>query len=213
MTSVFYGAYASKSEVALRGPTKGIVWKSDHPKEWFETFGEDSFLDDEFEIEQTMTAAGCLIWHDLDLYDGASKDQLIRATAERDMGLFVGFTVTTPTLCPGNLGAVGVSMGELSPDEFDRIWREKQQEILAVCGLLDMGMREQHLRSVVDLSARQEECLVWLAAGLVPEQISDRLTISKKTIEHHISKAKDKLNASTRDHAVAKALMLNLIKP
>lgn len=39
------------------------------------------------------------------------------------------------------------------------------------------------------------------------------LNIDDKTIEKHIGKAKKKLRANTRDHAVAKALMLGLIDP
>ena len=213
VTSVFYGAATSPLEVEVNGYTRSLLWRSDHPKEWFETYGEDSFLDEEIGIEKIFSDLESLIWQDLHICEDTSAEQIQRLNEERDMGLFVGFTVKSHALNVGHLGAIGVNMGELSPVEFNRLWPEKQREVLAICGLLDMGMREQHLRSVVNLSPRQEECLVWLAAGLTPGQIADRLGLADKTIEHHISAAKNKLNVSTRDHAVAKALLLNLIKP
>ena len=50
-------------------------------------------------------------------------------------------------------------------------------------------------------------------ALLRPAEICWTLKISEKTFEKHIKGAKEKLRASTRDHAVAKSLVLGLIQP
>ena len=43
----------------------------------------------------------------------------------------------------------------------------------------------------------------WLSAGMTPSQIADHLKISASTIDKYVVSAKKKLNARTRDHAVA----------
>lgn len=56
------------------------------------------------------------------------------------------------------------------------------------------------------LSARERECLMWVAAGKTDWDISEILQISHQTVHKHVSTALKKLRASTRAHAVAIAL-------
>ena len=55
------------------------------------------------------------------------------------------------------------------------------------------------------LTARQAEVLQLLAEGLTNTEISDRLFVSPRTIEHHVSAILAKLDSSTRDEAVQRA--------
>ena len=55
------------------------------------------------------------------------------------------------------------------------------------------------------LTARQAEVLQLLAEGLTNTEISDRLFVSLRTIEHHVSAILAKLDSSTRDEAVRRA--------
>lgn len=55
------------------------------------------------------------------------------------------------------------------------------------------------------LTVRQAEVLQLLAEGLTNTQISDRLFVSPRTIEHHVSAILAKLDSSTRDEAVQRA--------
>jgi DNA-binding CsgD family transcriptional regulator len=55
------------------------------------------------------------------------------------------------------------------------------------------------------LTAREAETLAMLALGLRNPQIADRLFVSPKTIEHHVSSILAKLEVSTRDAAVVHA--------
>lgn len=61
------------------------------------------------------------------------------------------------------------------------------------------------------LAARERECLQWLAQGLQCDRIAERMGISVRTVEFHLKNARSKLNASTREHALAKALTAGLI--
>ncbi|MEZ6854319.1 helix-turn-helix transcriptional regulator [Halodesulfovibrio aestuarii] len=63
----------------------------------------------------------------------------------------------------------------------------------------------------VSLTPRQQECLTCLACGLNPQQIADKIGISHHTVKMHIDSAKERLGATTRIQAVAKALTAGLI--
>ena len=49
-----------------------------------------------------------------------------------------------------------------------------------------------------------------MAEGLSNAEIADRLFVSPRTVENHVSAVMTKLDASTRDKAVAKARRLGI---
>jgi DNA-binding CsgD family transcriptional regulator len=57
------------------------------------------------------------------------------------------------------------------------------------------------------LTPRETECLQWLAGGESESEISDRLSISERTVRFHLQSAKRKLGVRTRAHAVALAIL------
>jgi DNA-binding NarL/FixJ family response regulator len=61
------------------------------------------------------------------------------------------------------------------------------------------------------LTDREAAVLVLLSEGLSHDQIGERLSISGETVRTHVRKASDRLGATTRTEAVAKALRLGLI--
>ncbi len=63
----------------------------------------------------------------------------------------------------------------------------------------------------VKLSAREMEVLKWLSEGLRNDRIADRLKISNATVNFHVTSAKKKLGAKTREQAVAIALVKKYI--
>jgi DNA-binding CsgD family transcriptional regulator len=83
-------------------------------------------------------------------------------------------------------------------------------------------LRERGIRSVprgprpitrqnpAGLTARELEVLALLAEGLRNAQIAERLVLSTKTVDHHVSAVLRKLDVSTRGEASAKATRLGL---
>ncbi len=61
------------------------------------------------------------------------------------------------------------------------------------------------------LSARQTECLSWVAQGKTDPEIGIILGVSPRTVRFHLDKAKDKLKVMTRVQAVTKAVRDRLI--
>ncbi len=211
VTSMFYGAIASKTEAKQGTKTKNMVLKGDHPQEFADYFGLDNLVDNCKTLEHALKETTPCIWHDERYWADATPEQWKQAFIEREMGLYFGFTLPTTYFQAGNYGAHGISMAELDPNEFKKIWSEKHSEITGILGVMDADMRQNYLGQIVKLSPREKEMLEWLSAGLNPQQIADHLKISTSTIDKYIVGAKKKLNARTRDHAVTKALLLNII--
>ncbi len=61
------------------------------------------------------------------------------------------------------------------------------------------------------LSARELEVLRLIAAGLVPQEIADRLVITLGTVRNHIKRIYGKLDSHNRLQAVERARTLRLL--
>lgn len=57
------------------------------------------------------------------------------------------------------------------------------------------------------LSKRERECLLWLSQGLRTALIAEKLSVSESAINLYVSNAKRKLDAKTREQAIARAII------
>jgi DNA-binding NarL/FixJ family response regulator len=62
------------------------------------------------------------------------------------------------------------------------------------------------------LTRRQAQVLTLLADGLTNPEIADRLCISAKTAEHHVSAIMARFDAATRRQAIAAARKMGLLE-
>jgi DNA-binding CsgD family transcriptional regulator/tetratricopeptide (TPR) repeat protein len=62
------------------------------------------------------------------------------------------------------------------------------------------------------LTARELEVLTLLVDGLRNAQIAERLVVSQKTVDHHVSAILNKLDARTRGQAAAEAVRLGIVQ-
>jgi DNA-binding CsgD family transcriptional regulator len=74
------------------------------------------------------------------------------------------------------------------------------------------GVRESTRNNPARLTERQIGVLVLLEKGLQNNEIADRLFVSSKTIEHHISAILSKLKVNSRSKAVLEAQKLGILK-
>lgn len=72
--------------------------------------------------------------------------------------------------------------------------------------LRQMGVVVTRARAKESLSAREREVLDLLAKGLTNREIAERLVVSPKTVEHHVSQILSKLGARSRAEAAAMAV-------
>jgi DNA-binding CsgD family transcriptional regulator len=76
---------------------------------------------------------------------------------------------------------------------------------------LDLRTAEARPRHPSGLSAREVEVLRLVAAGLTNREIAERLVLSEKTIENHLSRIYSKIGAENRVAATAFALRNGLV--
>lgn len=61
-----------------------------------------------------------------------------------------------------------------------------------------------HLINLLNLSARQKDCLHYLARGLTVKQIAKKLNLSPRTVGHYLENLKKKLNCANRAELMEK---------
>ncbi|HEY1333218.1 MAG TPA: helix-turn-helix transcriptional regulator, partial [Myxococcaceae bacterium] len=74
------------------------------------------------------------------------------------------------------------------------------------------GPRASTRANPAQLTARESEVLALLAEGLRNAEIAERLFLSHRTVEHHVSAILQKLGARNRGEAVAAARRLALLQ-
>jgi DNA-binding CsgD family transcriptional regulator len=62
------------------------------------------------------------------------------------------------------------------------------------------------------MSARELDCLKWVAAGKTAWEASVILGISERTVRFHLNAAREKLNSATTTQAVARAIANHMIE-
>jgi DNA-binding CsgD family transcriptional regulator len=71
------------------------------------------------------------------------------------------------------------------------------------CGLRRGGPRPTTRADTHGLTAREREALALIEQGLANSEIAERLSISPKTVDHHVSSILAKLGAANRGEAAA----------
>jgi DNA-binding CsgD family transcriptional regulator/tetratricopeptide (TPR) repeat protein len=126
--------------------------------------------------------------------------------------------------CPYDAALALADAGEEAP--LRRAHAELQAlGAAAAAALVARRMRERGVRGIprgprprprenpAGLTARELEVLALLAEGMRNAQIAERLVVTAKTAEHHVSAILRKLDVRTRGEAVAEARLLGLLGP
>jgi ATP/maltotriose-dependent transcriptional regulator MalT len=99
---------------------------------------------------------------------------------------------------------------ELGAGPLAAIVRQRLRD-LGVRGI-PRGPRASTRRNPAGLTAREVEVLRLLVHGHTNTELAQRLHLSAKTIDHHVSSILEKLDVSTRTEAVAAAFGLGIVK-
>lgn len=145
----------------------------------------------------------------LDRYDFLGADERRFIAKGGDAGLRAGLAVPMRVAGTGQVGGFNVG-GSCSKRELNSLLREFGQAIRI--GLLHTHQAIDRMRAPAPrLSSRELQCLALLASGLQNKQIASQLAIAGSTVELHLRNARRKLDAQTREQAVARAIWLGLI--
>jgi len=118
--------------------------------------------------------------------------------------------ITIPDHSSGRLKIITLCGAKSGLHPHDRI-------ALHIAGLEMMNrVRELGIAPVRErpkLSPRERECLQWIAAGKTDWEIGEILSLSGKTVNIYVERAKQKLGVQTRSQAIVQALRGGLIAP
>ncbi len=220
VSGVFYGRLAASKEVVTAEKNgdgfvigTGLLTKTSYSNTFLSAFGNGDLVEKDPTVSHCLSRNDVLKWTFNKSWAERHSWYCKRYEIERDFGYHKGCSIPSSHFSDRWVGGMGVAMSDVPDDDFDDFWHNHQKEIIQICGLLDSGMRNLHSEEFVGLTARENECLTWLSVGLTPQQIAHKLNLSDGRVATIFSQAKRKLNATTRDHAVARALLLNIIEP
>lgn len=139
---------------------------------------------------------------------------LLDADPERRVVLYTGSSDTELLMAGLDSGARGYALKDGPPSEL----------VEALAAVADGGtyvdprlrpalLSQQATQKLPSLSPRERQIMDLLAQGLTGEQVAEQLVLSSETVKTHIRNAMNKLEASTRVHAVAIALREGYISP
>ena len=137
----------------------------------------------------------------------AEEAEFIRQAGET--GLRSGVSCTVRRANAGHFG--GWNFGSCLPrPEYEALLREHGAGLHLAGLLVHQSFQESAAQTAPPpscLSPRERECLLWLAQGLRTAQIADQIGLASVTVDLHLKGARKKLEAATREEALAKAIM------
>ena len=206
--------YGVQVNTSLTRPYQFIL--NGYPKEWRAHYVEHNYqeIDPTYYHCITKRQTIPIIW-DNRVFKG-SKETRMR-NESREFGLLYGASFAVH----GGHGEAAMLSLASSQSSY-----KAQQDILSLIGksqLLACYLHEAIQRIVLskgpllltkmELTLREKECLLWAAEGKTGGEIADILQITERTVTFHLQNAGNKMGASNRQHAIARALSMGLITP
>jgi DNA-binding CsgD family transcriptional regulator len=206
--------YGVQVNTSLTRPYQFIL--NGYPKEWRARYVEHNYQEIDPVYYHCITRRQTIpvIWDNL-LFKG-DKEAKMR-NESREFGLLYGASFSVHG---GHSEAAMLSLAT-SQDS-----RRVKQDIISIIGksqLLACYLHEATQRVVLskgplpltkaELTLREKECLLWAAEGKTGGEIADILKITERTVTFHLQNAGNKMGASNRQHAIARAISMGLIAP
>lgn len=206
--------YGTSFPTSLVKPFTLII--SGYPDAWREHYQMHGYLTLDPAVRHCARSVRPLVWQDLMLDPEMDRRSLTVMQEARDFGLASG----TSLPIRGGYGEIGVL--SFSSERTMQQTRSEIDHAIPSLYLLSAYLHEAASRLVNQgclpfkppkLTARERECLLWAAEGKTSWEIARILGISERTVIFHLQNATRRLNASSRQQAVALAISQGLISP
>lgn len=156
-------------------------------------------------------------WRDVQRSDRLERVEKQAWQYLADFGLEHGMTI--PIHLPDGKFAVVSAICDCKSVNWNALYDETHDTMFRLTHLFHNTLSDRGFLDEVEvashkiLSPREAECLSWAALGKTSPEIALILDRSVETVRLHIKNAMLKLDASTRTHAVAKAVQLGVLRP
>lgn len=159
-----------------------------------------------------------ILWHKLiQLPEYSDSQYQVMMHNAKGFGLTSGLSIPlrTPSGSAGMLSLISRQSPEKSENIFNAI---TPYAMLLTSHLMDSVNRNNWLNKEqsldkIKLTAREYDCLFWACEGKTSWEISRILCISERTVMFHLNNATEKFGAKNRQHAVARGILGNVIRP
>ena len=191
----------------------GVGLMHNYPDDWQTYYAEKGFA----RIDPVLKAAGtchwAFRWKDIERTHALSARQTRFMRLGEEAGLHNGIGI--PLRGP-RAQIAGVAMASSQPHDtaapaLDLITAYCQQFYMSFKRVAAPRWKPQAI--VACLSPKEEEILLWVAAGRSDDQIAAILSISANTVDTHLRHIFQKLEVNNRVGAVVRAIMAGLINP
>ncbi|HRE60971.1 MAG TPA: LuxR family transcriptional regulator [Micropepsaceae bacterium] len=178
------------------------------PKGWMELYQERNFVAVDYGVAEARRRIEPFTWNEAKAERKLSRAEIELWDVVNEWGWHDGYSV--PIHGPGGYFAI-VTMAST----FTRIPQELRLTLRMLALLThDRCRRLAGKRLVGDLAspltARELECLRWVAAGKTDNEIGLIMGLSPNTVKTHLDVARRKLDAANRSQAVARLIYAGL---
>jgi len=125
------------------------------------------------------------------------------------MGVRAGYEISFCQPVSRHMSAMSLCAPRgVDQDRVDEIWRASGDDILLACRVFNLKAKQNpSVTRRPALTARQREVLEWIAAGKTIQDIAVIMGLNSGTVEKHLRKAREALEAETTAQAVLKATL------
>jgi len=150
-------------------------------------------------------------WRGIDLSERQKK--FFSEAHDYGVGVGIGIPIFSPYLINGMVSLVSSVVDQ---DEIEKIVGENALALQLMANHFQQkaeffSSQDPKGFSDISLTDRERECLTWAAFGKTNREIGDILGISHRTVDHHMANSMAKLEATTREYAIVKALVTKVI--
>ncbi len=193
-----------------------FIYISGYPREWRNIYNSESYVRIDPTVHYCASHITPVTWDRL--HQQTQENKLVREF----FGEACGFGLTSGVSFPVHSARGESAMLSLSSGERQNSAQGRIQESIPFGQMFTAYLHEAVRRvfskeilpiTNVQLTAREQQCLLWCAEGKTTWETSQILGISERTVIYHIQNATEKLNVTNRSQAIARAVAMGLITP
>ena len=206
--------YGSRVPTSFVRPQLIII--SGYSQDWWNHYNEQDYFKSDPTLEYCTQNITPLIWNNLgekELKSAISK-KIMNECADFGLNTGISFPVHSPS---GEFAMLSFT-SDNSVEKLSSQLTYAAPHLMSLThyiheAVMRIFRTKQTIDGKIQLTKREQQCLLWAAEGKTSNETADILHISESTVRFHLNNAARKLNVQTRRHTIARAICLGLIKP
>lgn len=183
---------------------------NDWPVAWLQLYAEKDFFPADPFVEEARRSMTSFLWSEVEHQRPLTPrgKEIYRISREFGWREVIGIPIHGPA---GYQGFVSLaSMDDVTLSPVDRACLDMTSRVIHERCRKEIGFGLSP-EDTPKLTARELECMQWVAVGKTDSEIAQILGISSSTTHFHVESAKKKLGLSSRTEAVARLTLYGLI--